>query len=75
MIRDLISKLIQTNLALVQILTPIIELDYGADTADQLIGALGEQLRGLLQQLESLQGRTTVRVIPGKIQLTPRQCA
>ena len=75
MLRDLINQLIHTNLALVQILAPTIELEYGADTGDQLISALGEQLRGLLQQLETLQGRPTVRVVPSKIHLTPRHRA
>jgi hypothetical protein len=75
MLRDLFTQLIQSNLALVQILSPIIELEYGADTADQLIGALGEQLRGLLDQIETLQGRTTVQIVPSQVQLTPRQHA
>src|SRR5215813_8474483 len=71
-LRDLINQLIQTNLALVQILSPIIQLEYGADTADQLISDLGEQLRGLAHQLDALQGGTAVRVIPSKVQLKPR---
>jgi hypothetical protein len=75
MLRELLNQLIQTNLALVQILTPTIELEYGADTADKLISALGEQLRSMLHQLEALQGPTTVRVIPGQVQLTPRHRA
>ena len=75
MIRDVLNQLIETNLALVQILAPTIALEYGADTADQLISALGEQLRGLSQQLQTLQGRTTVQVIPSKVQLTPRRRA
>jgi hypothetical protein len=71
----LLNQLIKSQLAMVQILTPTIEMEYGADTADQLISALGEQLRGLLQQLEALRGRTTVQVIPSKVQLTPRRRA
>jgi hypothetical protein len=74
-LRDLLNQLIQTNLAMVQILTPTIELEYGAETADKLISDLGEQLRGMLHQLEALQGRTTVRVIPSKVQLKPRHRA
>jgi hypothetical protein len=50
-------------------------MEYGADTADQMIGALGEQLRSLLQQIEGLQGRTTVQVIPSQVHLTPRHRA
>ena len=73
MLRDLLHQLIEINLAMVQLLSPIIELEYGADTADQLIGTLGEQLRGLLQQLDTLQGRTTVRVVPSQVHLTPRR--
>jgi hypothetical protein len=60
---------------MVQILSPTIEMEYGADTADQMIGALGEQLRSLLQQIEGLQGRTTVQVIPSQVHLTPRHRA
>ena len=75
MLRDLLNQLTQINLGLVQILAPIIALEYGADTADQLISALGEQLRGILQQLESLQGGTAVRVLPGKVHLKRRRRA
>ena len=75
MIRELLNQLIQSQLAMVQILTPIIELEYGANTADTLIGALGEQLRGLAHQLDALQGGTAVRVIPSKVQLKPRRRA
>jgi len=74
-IRELLNQLIQSQLAMVQILTPIIELEYGANTADTLIGALGEQLRGMSQQLDALQGQTTVRVIPSKVHLTLRHRA
>ena len=72
MLQEIIHQLVESQLNLVQIMSPYIALEYGADTADQLISALGEQLRGLLQQLETLQGRTTLRVVPSKVQLTPR---
>ena len=75
MLRDLLNQLIQTNLALVQILAPTIALEYGADTADTLVRDLGEQLRSLLHQLETLEGRTTVQVIPSQVQLKPRRRA
>ena len=75
MLQEIIHQLVESQLNLVQIMSPYIALEYGADTADTLIGALSEQLRGLLQQLDTLQRRPTVRVVPGKIHLTPRHRA
>lgn len=75
MLQEIIHQLVESQLNLVQIMSPYIALENGADSADQLIGALGEQLRGMLQQLDALQGRTTVQVIPSKVQLKPRHRA
>jgi hypothetical protein len=73
MLRDLITQLIQTNLAMVQIMAPTIEMEYGAETGDRLVSDLGEQLRNLLQQLDRLQGLTTVQIIPSQVHLKPRR--
>jgi hypothetical protein len=74
-LQEIIHQLVESQLNLVQIMSPYIALEYGAGTADQLISAPGEQLRGLLQQLDALQGRTTVRVITSQVQLKPRRRA
>jgi hypothetical protein len=75
MLRDLIHQLLQTNLAMVQIMAPTIEMEYGAETGDRLVRDLGEQLRGMLQQLETLSKGTSVQVVPSKVQLKPRRRA
>jgi hypothetical protein len=72
-LRDIINQLITNHLTMLQLLSPTFELEYGKETASLVIDEMGAQLRTMMDQIESMEPSTTVKVVPAKVTIKTRR--